>query len=129
MQKVFNALCGPELIEVLKDRLGRALEATGEFKPNVTFPWVEFDLSVKVLAYPQQGKGDEPRIKVRVIDIVAVDERPADLSEKHIQVSDNAIIDTPDKARVESGQPIPIPAPGPGGALVDKFVARKGGKK
>ena len=122
----FNALNGTEMVEYIKEKIGKALEDTGEFQANLTFPLFNATYRVSVASYPQQQLTQEPKIKVE--GSVLVDNRetkdvlPPD--HKTTTVESEFRVDTPDKARDEVGMPIPTPAPGPKGVLVDKGVVR-----
>jgi hypothetical protein len=120
MSELFNALSGPELLDIICKDFRRRLEGTGEFKPNVTFPWVRYDFKAHVLCYPTQGKTDDPKIYVSAraelgnLDIEA--------AAQQFESEGGAIIDTPDKARAENNLPIPTPTIGPGPQIIDKLV-------
>lgn len=129
MNTAFNALNGTELIEVIKEEIGRKLDLTGEFRPHSTWPWVKVSYEIKVLGYPQQDVKDEPKIKVSGEKEVG---ESSDYSVPVVTIAsfkDEKVIDTPDAARIEAKLPIPIPAPAPGNVHVDKFVHRPPVKK
>lgn len=130
MSRIFNALNGPELLKSILSDIERELTLTGEFKNNITYPWVKYEATVKVLSYPKQNLADEPGIKVAVTSETAfpndVDDntRPApEVPEVVFDLRLADVIDTPDKARVDSGQPIPTQGKA-AGVLVDKLVHR-----
>lgn len=118
----FTALNGAELIEVIKNEVGQALERSNNFRVNTTFPWVKVSFEIKVLAYPAQDTKDEPKIKVvgtkelgQALDYsVPVEETT---------VTSEGIFDTPDKARVDADLPLHIPSSA-GGQIVDKPVQK-----
>lgn len=122
--QVFNALNGTELIEVIKDRIGKKLEASGEFKYHLTFPWSRISFAVGVVAYPQQAMDDtDPKIKVKGAEIFGEGEAPSG-APVTVSVSGGAVLDTPDKDRVEAQIPVPTIVEGPGGQKIDKPVLR-----
>ena len=133
--QIFNALNGVELKQFLLQRIESKLDEHGDFKESLTFPWIQYEFSVKVLSYPKQAKDAEPGIVVEGEGTATVTERggiqdgPITVHEDGVEevfdIKELRIIDTPDQARVDSKQPIPTPAPGPGGALVDKPVEFK----
>lgn len=137
----FNALNGQELRNYITTQLAKKLEASNEFPEGLTFPWVK--LSLSILSYPQQGMNDDPKFKFSLEEGIAP---TAEQEPTVITINLDEIIDTPDKARVDSDQPVPTPTPGPGlgirngsgfgplspPVLVDKGVVVspvKGGKK
>lgn len=120
---VFNALAGPELVNVILDKIRAKLEATGEFAGNVTFPWVKFDFNVGLTVYPKQAVDDAPGIVAKDNGVMGeTDQPPVDETPVEVVVNTTAVIDVPDIARIESNQPLPTVAPGPGGVLIDKLV-------
>jgi hypothetical protein len=112
---VFNALNGVELRKYILDQIEKKLEASNEFPEGLTFPWVKWRLGI--LSYPQQDKNAEPKNEF----IEESGEIPEGSSEgsKEIVIDLEEIVDTPDKARVESNQPVPTPLPGPGLGMRD----------
>ncbi len=127
--QLFNALTGPELKEVLLRKISEQLDLTGEFKTNITYPWVKYNITVKLLSYPRQGIGDTPGIIAQVDGEIAAGGEPPQVSELVVDFSLDEVIDTPDKARVDADLPIPTTAQGPGGVLVDKQVKQVTDKK
>src|SRR5579862_6009132 len=129
-QPQFNALTGPELIDVILSKVREKLEDTGEFKAHRTFPWVKlFFGSIKVLAYPKQDYDDEPEIKTDEIEVVLTPDAPQpDEQPVTVEIAPSEeIIDTPDQARMDAD--LPLPTPGLADAagvtvphLVDKLV-------
>lgn len=127
MGQIFNALSGQELKKAILADIEKELELTGEFKQHMTFPWVRYEATVKVLSYPKQALDAEPAIKIEAkgemvgdgAENISESARP----EVILDLSIADVMDTPDKARVQSGQPIPTQAR-QNGVLVDKPVHR-----
>jgi hypothetical protein len=107
----FNALNGLELRKYILSRVEKKLEESNDFPEGLTFPWVRW--TITILSYPQQDINDDPKFKI--VDEAGIPPTdPADI------VFDlNEIVDTPDKARIESGQEVPTPVPGPGLGIRD----------
>lgn len=143
-QPVFNALNGVELRKYILSQIEKKLEASNEFPEGLTFPWVKW--SVTVLSYPQQDVNDDPKFKFSGEDGTKPPVKEDEPDPEPIVIDLSEIVDTPDKARVESNQPVPTPTPGPGlgmrdgkgfgplspPVIVDKGVkveTGKGGKK
>jgi len=114
MSASFTALNGLETLEVILSRIRTALVNTGEFKQNIAFPLLRFDYEVKVWGYPKQPLNGEPGIKVTA----QVGETEGDVTPT-VSASSTAVLDTPDKERLEAGLDIPVASPGGGGVLVD----------
>jgi hypothetical protein len=108
---VFNALNGLELRKYILDQIEKKLEASNEFPEGLTFPWVRWRLGI--LSYPQQDMNAEPKNEFT--------EESGTVPEgaKEIVIDLEEVVDTPDKARVESNQPVPTPTPGPGLGMRD----------
>lgn len=130
MSTNFNALNGPELLKYILTKIEEKLESTGEFLPNITFPWVKFDFEVKVLVYPKQAMTDTAKLIVKgsgvageLVDRDWPANPPTTIIEFNAKSSE--VIDIPDQARVDSGQPVPTTTPGTKGVLVDKPVEMK----
>ena len=104
-QQVFNALNGVELRKYILHQIEKKLEDSNEFPEGLTFPWVKWE--VKILSYPQQDVNDEPKFKFMGED----GSIPTPVDDEHevpitvIELSE--IVDIPDKARVDSDQPVP----------------------
>jgi hypothetical protein len=123
---VFNALNGPELKAVILAAIAKKLDDTGEFSTHMTYPWVSYTFNVGIVSYPKQAMDAEP-------GIVAVQETPVDIGKfptneeapepaTVTQVHGGAVIDTPDKARLDADLPLPTTAVGLGGVIVDKPI-------
>lgn len=107
---VFNALNGLEMRKYILDQIEKKLEASNEFPEGLTFPWVKW--TVTILSYPQQDMSEEPKN-------VFVEETEEPPKEATILINLDDVVDTPDKARVESNQPVPTTLPGPGLGMRD----------
>lgn len=124
MPQIFNALNGEEFLNYLIKTLRERCEATGEFHPAITFPWVKAEFSLKVTVHPRQEQNDPnpginitPTVEAQIEGVI-----PSPEVAMAVEVGGTFILDTPDQARVDSNQPIPTPSPGPKGILVDKPV-------
>ncbi len=124
MSAGFNALSGLETLDVITTRIRQALENTGEFKQNIAFPLMRFDFDVKVWSYPKQALSGEAGIKVgaSVVDKDALTEPGKPI----VSVSSGAILDTPDKERLNAGLDIPRAQPAAQGVIVDMRTDKEG---
>jgi hypothetical protein len=110
----FNALTGVESLDVILSKIKTALLNTGEFQNHITFPLPKYEFSVKVWVYPKQSLEGPPGIEVKGSD-GAADGAP------NVSITKSEILDTPDKARLDAGLPVPR-ANMVGGIVVDKVV-------
>jgi len=102
MQPQFIALNGEELKTVILDRISKAIDFQGSFKPHLAFPLVKFTATINVWTYPEQSLEGTPGVVIKVSE---GNEEVNKAVVTTMTVGD--IIDTPDKARVETGIPIP----------------------
>lgn len=126
MSQIFNALSGTELKKAILADIEKEMDATGEFKQHMTFPWVRYEATVKILAYPKQALDAEPGIQLHAVGEMVgegVENLPGEAPETILDLRILDTIDTPDKARVTSNQPIPTQARA-AGVLIDKPVHR-----
>jgi hypothetical protein len=129
MANQFNALTGPEVLQVILSDIEEKLVKTGDFPHSITFPWFRYSWEVKVTAYPQQGKNDEPKFKLSGGSGTKGDEPVGETPMETVVSNPGKVVDTPDQARKDAGLPIPTPAPGVAGVVVDKLVESKTGRK
>ena len=120
----FTATNGLEAKAIILDKISKALDETGDFNQNITYPWWKFSFSVKMTSYPKAFM-DSELVEI-VMDEVIPTEAPPD-SDIHITavVSDPLVVDTPDQARVEADLPIPTAVPVKGVGIVDKPIIQK----
>jgi hypothetical protein len=125
MKQVFNALNGPELKKAILAELDKEMELSGEFRNNLTYPWVKFDASIRVLSYPKQDMNAAPTLVARAEGEISTEEA-VDYSVPAVEVVNidtQKVIDTPDAVRIETGQPVPTQAT-VAGVQIDKPVLR-----
>lgn len=125
MKQVFNALSGTELKKAILAELDKEMDLSGEFRSHVTYPWVKFDANIKILSYPKQDMNAEP-LTVAVASGELSTGAAVDYSVPVVTVAEintQKIIDTPDQARIETGQPVPTQAT-VAGVQVDKGIVR-----
>jgi hypothetical protein len=119
----FNALTGPELKKFLLAKIEEELDKSDKFGNHLSHPWIKYRFGIDFVTYPQDAMDSEPK------SIAKGSDEQGDAPEEEKQVLTNAagegIIDTPDKARIETNQPIPTTAKGAGDVLVDKPVMPK----
>lgn len=128
------AMNGREVLKYLIDRIEKKLDASGEFAEHVTFPWWKYSFEVKLLSYPKQDIDVDLNVVAQGEEVIGgIASEGTVVSE--LKVEESETIDTPDKARIDSDQPINVPASGPGGNTIDKQVLvpkrehkHKGGK-
>jgi hypothetical protein len=121
----FTATNGLEAKAIILDKISKALDETGDFNQNITYPWWKFKFSVKMTSYPKAAMESEP---VEVAGFEDVPVAPAPENEPvHIMavVSDPLVVDTPDQARVDADLPIPTAVPVKGVGMVDKPIVQK----
>ena len=63
--KAYNAITGSEALEIVLTRLRRALENTGEFTSNVTFPCWKLEVSCSFEVFPRELPEIKAEIKVQ----------------------------------------------------------------
>lgn len=135
---LFNALNGTEVKHLILKEVERQIDLSGEFTNNITFPYLEWEVTAKVLAYPKQRPGEEPAIKVEAGGTITkhqdpdkegdygMDEITLGINEKGLKTvlefDTKHTVDTPDLARVNADLPLPTPSPVPGVGIVDKLV-------
>ncbi len=127
MPQIFNALNGTELKKAILADVEREMDLTGEFRNHVTYPWVKYTAHLTLLSYPKQAMDAEPGIKITAKDVLW-DAKEAqavgpEVPEVVLDLKVDGVVDIPDQARVDSGQPIPTQALA-AGVLIDKDVHR-----
>lgn len=144
-QRLFNALNGRELAEIILAQVKAELHANYHMKQHLTYPRVKFKWNLTVEAYPldppefvlstegeviaqvgeesdEGGKNREPYVppkdaKPEVVNLSGEQDEGAN-------VSTGDGITPPDKVRTEAKLPVSRVADGPKGVLVEKPVAR-----
>jgi hypothetical protein len=133
-QHLFNALSGLELKQVILNELSRQIDLSGEFSAHITYPYVEYSIVAKVLAYPKQAPGEEPAIRVEAGGVITKRSNPdkeEDYSTEDLQIKDGDLkvvlefdskktVDTPDQERADNGLALPTPTPVKNVGIVDK---------
>ena len=125
---VFTALNGAEVKAVFLDAISKAMDESGEFKENLTFPWVKFSYDLKLTSYPKAAMDSDPAsvAKGEIEQEVPVMDGPV---VETVITSEPVIIDTPDQARVDAGLPLPTAVPVKNVGIVDKPVIQAPVKK
>jgi hypothetical protein len=129
----FNALTGPELKKFLLVKIEEELDKSDKFGMHLAYPWIKYNFVVGLTVYPTQSMDAPP---TPVASGQGNDGDPglkqADGTLEDMEIKGEAVVDTPDKARIETNQPIPTTVKGAGDVLVDKPVMpkfpAKGGK-
>lgn len=125
MSQTFNALNGQELKKAILASIELELDRCGEFKLNITYPWVRWDANVRVLSYPKQSMTDEPAINLTAVGEqigAGVEKIPAGEPEVVLDLNLGRTVNTPDAEREKTSQPIPTQGVAAGGVTVDKPV-------
>lgn len=123
----FTALSGPEVKKYLLAKIEEELDKSDKFGNHLTHPWFKYMFQIGLSTYPQQAMEEAP---IKIVGTIVGEEgtQPTGV-EVEIPPSDiffkQEVIDTPDKARIETNQPIPTPMKGPGDVLVDRPVVAK----
>ena len=125
----FNALTGPELKRYLLTKIEEELDKSDKFGNHLTHPWIKYSFEVSISTYPQEAQDANPKVVAKggeVLNDQNAIHDDLDANEPVVEVlKSSGVVDTPDKARVESNQPIPTTVKGPGDVLVDKPVQVK----
>jgi len=118
----FTACNGLEAKAIILDKISKALDETGDFSQNITYPWWKFQFSVKMTSYPKFATEAEPVELTK--DVVVPDEAPpeGEPAQVTVVVSDPEIVDTPDQARVDAELPLPTAVPVKNVGIVDKAI-------
>lgn len=116
------AMNGREVLKYLIDRIEKKLDASGEFAEHVTFPWWKYSFEVKLLSYPKQDIDVDLNVVAQGQETIGEIALTGHEVVHTVEVEESETIDTPDKARIDSDQPINVPASGPGGNTIDKQV-------
>lgn len=119
----FNALNGFEARDYILSKVREAMEGSGEFPANLTFPWFRFEFSLKISRLT--GRVEEPVVEREQRPLVVaetVGETPAlDSPEvETLELVGGMEVSVPDEARVESGQPIHVEVESETGQKVDR---------
>jgi hypothetical protein len=123
MSAQFNALSGAELKAIILDRISKELDDSGEFSPNLSYPWIKWDFQVRVTTYPKHPVENEPEVVAEgTIENNINHELLAETETVEVSVPEPIIIDTPDQARVDADLPLPTPVPVVNVGVVDKPV-------
>ena len=129
----FTACNGLEAKAVILAAVSKALDETGDFVQNITYPWWKFRFSVKMTSYPKFSAEAEPVeiAKNEVIPEVAPPE--GEDAQVTAIVSDDVVIDIPDQARVDADLPLPTAVPVKNVGIVDRPIPQarpaKGAKR
>lgn len=118
----FTALNGLEAKAVILAAIGKALDETGDFSQNITYPWWKFNFQVKMTSYPKFALEAEPVVVAKGTE---TSEEPIPESED-LQVtgiaSEDVVVDTPDQARVDAELPLPTAVPVKNVGVVDQLI-------
>lgn len=108
----FNALSGVELQAFVAYQVEKAMRDSGEFTPNVSFPWFTFKFSLTIQALSgvpgdtRVGEGGTTKVAVEggQGELPPASEGAVPLAE--VEFSGEGEISVPDEARIEAGIPI-----------------------
>jgi hypothetical protein len=127
-QKVFNALNGSEIKEMVFNAIRRQLDNDTQFTQNRTFPVVEWDFTLTIKAYPMEPPTQTTKVQGAVQQIDSHTQQEVKVQEEPSAVIDVAegksIEETkfPDKTREEAGLEVTKPTTIPGLGTFDKTV-------
>lgn len=123
----FTAVNGLEAKAIILDKISKALDETGDFNQNITYPWWKFSFDIKMTSYPKAAFEAEltPVAKGEIDqrDPENVPESMDDVKETII-APEPTVVDTPDQARVDAGLPLPTAVPVKNVGIVDQPVAQ-----
>ena len=122
----FTALSGAEAKSVILAKISAAMDESGEFAQNITYPWFKYDFSLKTTSYPKYAFDAELK---EVVTASGEHKDPDGASENLVPSLDDVVelnmgsgptvIDTPDQARVDAGLPLPTASPVANVGVVD----------
>lgn len=109
-QRVYNAINGAELIDVLCKDLRETLSQDSNFRQHITFPELQYEISVSIKAYAQE-KASTTVVKGSVATVVKETNKPValppDAKPRAIQVNKKATDQSrPDALRAGKGIPV-----------------------
>jgi hypothetical protein len=121
----FTAINGLEAKAIILDRISKALDESGDFSQNITYPWWKFSFELKMTSYPKAAFEAELAAVAKVEESHEDPENvPPSLDDvkETIIAPEPVIIDTPDQARVDAGLPLPTAVPVKNVGIVDAPV-------
>ena len=123
----FNPLSGTELLEVIIADIRKIAEESGEFSPNLAYPWIKYSYEIKLTTYPKRPIDAEPETVVAGGANASTDDLdPQAIQEPEVVLSSgDVIIDTPDQARVDADLPLPTAVPVVNVGIVDKPIRQQ----
>ena len=125
--RVFNALNGQELKDLILSEIRKQLDADPRFESHLTYPVVEWESVTKIDAYPVADAHMEIETKGSVGTEEAVEKaRKKQTAEKIVVKSARKIGpegQAPDEARAEVGLPVMVPTPTKDGVTFDAMEA------
>lgn len=123
----FTALNGLEAKAVLLDKISKALDETGDFNQNITYPWWKASFEIKMTSYPKAAFEAE----LHTVATGEIEPEPEALIPSEAEVKETLVapepfvVDTPDQARVEADLPLPTAVPVKGIGIVDKPIKQQ----
>jgi hypothetical protein len=120
----FTACNGLEAKAIILDKISKALDETGDFSQNITYPWWKFNFSIRMTSYPKFALEAEPKEIAKGVEVP--EEAPPDGEDLQVAgiVSEDIIVDTPDQDRVDADLPLPTAVPVKNVGIVDKPIAQ-----
>lgn len=120
----FTACNGLEAKAVILDKISKALDETGDFNQNITYPWWKFNFSIKMTSYPKFALEAEPQVVAQGTEVPQEASPEGEDLQITAIVSEDTVVDTPDQARVDADLPLPTAVPVKGVGIVDKPIAQ-----
>jgi hypothetical protein len=124
-----------ELKAVFLDQISKAMDESGEFNGNLSYPWVKWDFSLKFTSYPKFAVDSELQEVVNISEVIpAGDIPPLEIQDENTKIvvvapEEPLVIDTPDQARVDADLPLPTPVPVVNVGVVDKPIKQQTSKR
>lgn len=119
----FTAINGLEAKAILLDRISKALDETGDFNQNITYPWWRASFEIKMTSYPKAAfEAELTPVTSGEIEPEPEALIPSEAEAKETLTGETFVVDTPDQARVEADLPIPTAVPIKNVGIVDKPI-------
>lgn len=121
----FTATNGLEAKAIILDKISKALDETGDFTQNITYPWWKFSFEIKMTSYPKAAfEAELTKVASGEEDHLDPENVPESLDEvkETIIAPEPTVVDTPDQARVDADLPLPTAVPIKNVGIVDKPI-------
>lgn len=139
VKRVFNAMRGDEIIDIILKEFRAQLEDCDDLRPHITYPIVEWTGDLKVRAYPRTPESFEVHAGGELVEYKRTPENGEEPAFTQKELGDpvtmlastEAIVDNenpPDKVRQDNDLPVSIPEKGTYKTVVDRPRIRPRGE-